>query len=196
MSKSQWISWPLARAAFLRQAVEHGGRSNYDMVRFQAALAWPQTVFSFMGRVTVFDLAAAYADGVVRMRPFGQGNGRMAWLLCALFMRINGVIIAAPVSEKAAMIVSLMRGLVDRSAFARWLHLCHISHLHGGNRTIVALRLRDKKVVGMSVLGSKQNMQGRAGDDLSVVPSGRTGGLTATQVFNLTPDEVASGSGF
>ena len=71
VSKSQWISWPLARAAFLRQAVEHGGRSNYDMVRFQAALAWPQTVFSFMGRVTVFDLAAAYADGVVRMRPFG-----------------------------------------------------------------------------------------------------------------------------
>lgn len=163
MNKPTWLGWYVARAAYLRQAAEHGGEAwRYDVIRLHAALAWPQSVSCLKGQISIFELAASYAEGVLIFRPFAGANGRMAWLLCILFLRLNGLIMALPAREGAAMILSLAGRHIDRSALARWLHLAHLAAQHGENRTLVAVRVRDQQVVGMSVLGSAQGI--KAGD--------------------------------
>ncbi len=64
-------------------------------IRYEAmldfALAWPLNAHAHNAESTVADLAAAYAYGLVKHRPFVDGNKRAAFLSIGLFMEIiNG----------------------------------------------------------------------------------------------------------
>ena len=67
------------------------------------------------------ELAAAYAAGVIRNHPFMDGNKRIGFLLCALFLEINGYRFAASEEDATEAAMGLAAGVVDESAFAAWL---------------------------------------------------------------------------
>ena len=71
---------------------------------------------------TVFDLAAAYAFGIVRNHPFVDGNKRVALLAAALFLIEHDVEIGASDDAVVTSVLSLADGSMDEGGFALWLH--------------------------------------------------------------------------
>jgi death-on-curing protein len=71
--------------------------------------------------VTVFDLAAAYAFGIVRNHPFVDGNKRVALLAAALFLIEHDVEISASDEAVVTSMLSLADGSLDEEGFALWL---------------------------------------------------------------------------
>lgn len=70
---------------------------------------------------SVFDLAAAYATGIVRDHPFVDGNKRTGFLAAYMFLALNGWELDAPEANAAAVILELAAGKVDEAQFSVWL---------------------------------------------------------------------------
>jgi death-on-curing protein len=114
----------VALAAHRRLLAEHGGAQGVDLSRLALALGWPKTVLAFAEkRVSLFDLAAAYSEAILRVRPFASGNERMAWLLGKLFLALNGLQMPASLRDQLTMFTALRAGRIDRPRYARWLLL-------------------------------------------------------------------------
>lgn len=89
----------------------------------QSALARPVNKLAPAdpGTVDLFDLAAAYAFGLVSNHPFTDANKRTAWSVCSLFLKLNGARVEAPVPEIIETVVGLAARQVDEAGFAAWL---------------------------------------------------------------------------
>jgi len=85
-----------------------------------SALARPQNIISY-GEPTVFDLAAAYAFGIVRNHPFIDGNKRSGFLAAYIFLDLNGWELTAPEAEAVAAVLTLAKGEMDEAGFSAWL---------------------------------------------------------------------------
>jgi death-on-curing protein len=116
--------WLIAEAILLihqRQLAEHGGRSGVrDPGMLESALAAPRQLFSY-GRPDPFDLAACYGHRLASNHPFVDGNKRTAWICSRLFLRLNGLDIAAKVPDKIGIMLGVASGEISQSEFAQWL---------------------------------------------------------------------------
>lgn len=148
-----WILDRVAVAAHRRQLAEHGGhRSGLDPARLAEALAWPHRLYAAInGSRRYEELAAAYAESVIKLRPFEEGNLRTAFLLAMLFLRLNGVAMPAPLSEKYAAFIAFAGGRLNRVAFAEWMALRRLANDNPG-RTVVKVRVSDNHVTQMTIL--------------------------------------------
>ena len=101
---------------------EYGG---YHGLRDEALLASardrPQNRLAYDESADLFDLAAAYAFGLAKNHAFLDGNKRTAWACCVLFLKRNGLDIAAPAMEAVKTMVALATGDVTEEAFAAYL---------------------------------------------------------------------------
>jgi death-on-curing protein len=121
VSQWRWLTKDVILAIHDEQLAEHGGRPGIrDMGLLESALARPMNRAAY-GEPTVFDLAAAYAFGIIRDHPFVDGNKRVAFLAAALFLVDNGFEIAAKDDAIVAIVLSLADGAIDEPAFALWL---------------------------------------------------------------------------
>jgi death-on-curing protein len=104
---------------------EYGG---YHGVRDEALLASaldrPQNKFAYEAGIDLAGLAAAYAFGIAKNHAFLDGNKRTAWSCCVLFLKINGVEIAAPAVEAVENTVALATSGMSEDDFAAWLRSC------------------------------------------------------------------------
>lgn len=98
------------------QGVKDSGLLDSTLARPLNKLAYAET-----GAPDLFDLAAAYAYGLVRKHAFNDGNKRTAWASCVLFLKVNGVELSAPAVEVVPQMVALASGRLDEAAFAAWL---------------------------------------------------------------------------
>jgi death-on-curing protein len=93
---AQWVLRETVLALQERLLSEFGGLSGLrDEGLFDSALACPQQQHSF-GRRTVIELAAAYAYGLVRNRPFMDGNKRIGFTTAILFLELNATSLRPP----------------------------------------------------------------------------------------------------
>ena len=121
MSQWRWLTKDVILAIHDEQLAEHGGRPGIrDLGLLESTLARPMNRAAY-GEPTVFDLAAAYAFGIIRDHPFVDGNKRVAFLADALFLLDNGFEIAANDEAIIATVLSLADGAIDEPAFALWL---------------------------------------------------------------------------
>lgn len=147
----RWVMNRTAIAIHGRQAAEHGGTPGVDTLRLAAALGWPRTLYEFTDRCgSPFDVAAAYTEGVLCLRPFVSGNLRTGYLLAIVFLGINGVRMPPRATDQLAPLRAFAAGDVDRRGLARWLQLRSMAQ---DGRTVVGVR-RDRagRVVGVGVL--------------------------------------------
>jgi death-on-curing protein len=116
-----WLIKEVLLAAHDQQLEAHGGSSGArDMGLFDSALSRPQMLFKYEG-ADVFELAAAYADGIANNHPFIDGNKRTALVAAALFLEMNGYTLRAPEAEAAVMTIGLADKTIDRTGYAAWL---------------------------------------------------------------------------
>ena len=117
----RWLMEGVVVAVHGEQIAEHGGSPGIrDAGLLASALARPQNQAAY-GRPTVFDLAAAYAFGIIQNHPFGDGNKRTAFLAAYVFLDLNGQQLMSSEAEAVAAILALTTGEMNESGFSDWL---------------------------------------------------------------------------
>ena len=151
MKRPIWLLNRTVLAAHRRQTAEHGGAPGVDLPQLTLALGWPRTVLAFAeGRLPVFDLAAAYTEALLRLRPFESNNDRMAYLAGRLFLAVNGAQMPGAAAEQLAMFQALRAGAIGRARYAQWMLMRHL--VQRGAAVIGVARDRSGRVLKVGVL--------------------------------------------
>jgi death on curing protein len=121
MSEPVWVS--VADCLSLQQSLlaRFGGLAGVrDEGLLHSALDRPRNLAA-NGKPTLFDLAAAYACGIVKNHPFLDGNKRAGFVTAALFLELNGCDLQAPEEAVVVQTRALASGDVGEEEYARWL---------------------------------------------------------------------------
>ncbi|PKP86953.1 MAG: type II toxin-antitoxin system death-on-curing family toxin [Alphaproteobacteria bacterium HGW-Alphaproteobacteria-17] len=115
-----WLDADVALAIHDRQLAEHGGIAGVrDSGMLESALARPVNQWAY-GEDDHAKLAAAYAFGVARNHPFGDGNKRTAWVLARLFLRLNGLELRFDPQDAITTVLALAAGELAEDELADW----------------------------------------------------------------------------
>ncbi len=116
-----WVPKGSVFGIHAKSLAAYGGADGLrDDGLLESALGRPKNLAAY-GEPDVFDLAAAYAFGIVRNHPFVDGNKRTAFLTAILFLSLNGQSLAAPEPEATAIMLAFAGGEVGEVEFAAWL---------------------------------------------------------------------------
>lgn len=116
-----WLREDVVVAMHSEQIAEHGGRTGIrDAGLLSSALARPQNLAVY-GEHSVFDLAAAYAFGIISNHPFVDGNKRTGFLAAYVFLYLNGWELMASEVDAVTAALALAVKDMDEAGFANWL---------------------------------------------------------------------------
>ena len=94
-------------------AATGGSDGLRDEGLLESALARPHNVFAYEN-VTIFDLAATYAEAIAHNHPFIDGNKRTAFTTADIFLDVNGYRLKADKEEQADIMVDLAEKKISR----------------------------------------------------------------------------------
>ncbi len=121
MNEPFWLTRQIIVAIHDEQLAIHRGASGLrDEGMLEFALDRPRNRWAYES-AGFAELAAAYAFGIARNRPFVDGNKRTSLLALYTFLGVNGIDFIVPEAEAAAMILSLAAGEVDEGGQTRWI---------------------------------------------------------------------------
>lgn len=107
----------------LQQESLHKVRSDIDAsdeMLLDEAFAYPLTQ-AVMRHADVADIAAAYAIGILKYRPFVVGNEHAAFLAMGLFLYLNNWQLSAPQEDAARVIWQASAADLDEEELADWI---------------------------------------------------------------------------
>lgn len=121
MKAPQWVLREMVLALQERLLAEFGGLGGLrDSGLLDSALARPQQLLAY-GKPSVFELAAAYASGLVRNRPFVDGNKRIGFTTAIVFLELNGQRFEASEVDATIQTLALAARDLDEAGYAAWL---------------------------------------------------------------------------
>jgi len=123
MDEPVWIPKEVVLALHDRQLAEHGGTEGLrDDGLLESALARPQQRWSYGSPPPdLCELAASYATGLAKNHAFLDGNKRTAHVVYRLFLKRNGLDLAASMEDRYLAMWRLAAGEIDEAGFAEWL---------------------------------------------------------------------------
>lgn len=122
LAEPRWIDRSVVELFHDDQLRQHGGLPGLrDGGLLEAALARPRQRFAYEPGLDLADLAAAYAVGLARNHPFVDGNKRLAFLTCVVFLDLNGLSLDVPEAEVVVRMRQLASGELDEASLAEWL---------------------------------------------------------------------------
>ena len=121
MKAWHWLVEGVVIAVHAEQIAEHGGSDGIrDRGLLSSALDRPRNLAGY-GMPTVFDLAAAYALGIMQNHPFIDGNKRTGFLVAYVFLALNGWKLIAAEASAVEAALALASGRMSEAEFAGWL---------------------------------------------------------------------------
>lgn len=87
----------------------------------ESAVNRPLNTFYYNSDSDICDLAAEYAFGLIKNHPFFDGNKRLAYVACRLFLLINSMDIKSSQINKYKKIIALAENKITQKEFALWL---------------------------------------------------------------------------
>jgi death on curing protein len=121
MKEPMWVIKDVVLATHEELMARYGGLSGVrDEGLLDSALNRPQHLFSY-GEPDLFDLAAAYATGIVKNHPFLDGNKRSGFMTAYTFLGANELEFSAPEEEVVLKTLALAAGEIREKDYAVWL---------------------------------------------------------------------------
>jgi death-on-curing protein len=121
MKEPEWVLLETVLALQERLLAEFGGLSGVrDDGLLDSALNRPLHFLGY-GKPKVFDLAAAYAFGLVRNHPFLDGNKRIGLTTAIVFLEINGYKFTASEADATLKTLALAAGELNEAGYTAWL---------------------------------------------------------------------------
>jgi death-on-curing protein len=122
MTEPQWVSLAVVMAIHEAQLAEHGGTIGVrEQGLLESALARPRQIYAYGDDPDLLQLAAAYAFGLAKNHAFVDGNKRTAWVVCALFLELNGRYVTATQGDVVTTMLGVASGEIAEREFAAWL---------------------------------------------------------------------------
>jgi death-on-curing protein len=121
MREPFWLTREIVIAIQGELLARFGGLGGLrDEGLLESALARPVQLFHY-GTPSTFQLAASYAHGIVKNRPFLDGNKRAGFVAAYTFLGINGFRLEAPEEDAVLQTLALAAGEQDADGYAAWL---------------------------------------------------------------------------
>ncbi|MBF0124773.1 MAG: type II toxin-antitoxin system death-on-curing family toxin [Magnetococcales bacterium] len=123
MESPIWIDQKVVQVIHKRQLDQHGGLSGIrDTGMLESALVKPINRYAYsVPQPTWAELATCYAFGIARNHPFFDGNKRVAYVVCLLFLRLHGYRVVAQDEEKYRTFLSMAAGTTPEDELACWI---------------------------------------------------------------------------
>ena len=121
MTPPTWLLREAVVATHERLLSEFGGASGIrDSGLLDSGLSRAENLHAY-GQPTVFELAAAYAFGVVKNHPFIDGNKRTGFTIAVVFLELNGENFGASEVDATIQTLALAASELDEAGYAEWL---------------------------------------------------------------------------
>jgi death-on-curing protein len=122
MNEPVWLLEELVLAVHEAQLAEHGGLCGIrDRGLLQSALSRPRNLYAYgEDKISLSQLAAAYAFGIVKNQAFNDGNKRTAWLACAVFLELNGQTVTAEQTAVVEIMLLAAGNNLTEEEFVEW----------------------------------------------------------------------------
>ena len=102
----------------------HGGMPGLrDDTSLESALARPRQLLAYAPDADLPALAAAYGYGPARNHPYNDGNKRVAFVVMAVFLGLNGLELTASEAEVVTTMIALASGELDEETLTDWIRL-------------------------------------------------------------------------
>ncbi|OFW38865.1 MAG: death-on-curing protein [Acidobacteria bacterium RIFCSPLOWO2_12_FULL_67_14b] len=123
MKAPVWLLREAVLATHERLLSEFGGAAGIrDQGLLDSALARPVNLYDY-GKPTIFELAAAYAFGVVKNHPFVDGNKRTGFTIAVMFLERNGEAFTASEVDATVQTLALAASELGEPGYADWLRV-------------------------------------------------------------------------
>jgi death-on-curing protein len=121
MNEPIWITREMMLAIQSSLIARFGGLNGMrDEGLLDSALARPQQLFHYTAP-TLVNMAASYAEGVVKNHPFLDGNKRAGFMAAYTFLAANGIQLVAPEEEAVLHTLALAAGEIGAAEYGEWL---------------------------------------------------------------------------
>ena len=121
MKRPVWVLRETVLALHEQLLAAFGGSSGIrDEGLLDSALARPENRHAY-DAPAVFELAAAYAFGLVKNHPFVDGNKRIGFAAAIVFLEISGYQFQATEADATVRTLALAAGEMDEAGYAAWL---------------------------------------------------------------------------
>ncbi len=122
MNEPTWIRQDVVLAMHDEALIQHGGPEGVrDLGLLESALARPKNLFAYSeAPVSLAQLAASYAKGIVANHPFVDGNKRTAFVVALTFLRRNGRDVTASKEDRVLTFWGLAAGEISEQQLAEW----------------------------------------------------------------------------
>ena len=121
MKTPGWVLRETVLALHEQLLAEFGGSAGIrDNGMLESALARPENRFSY-GTPSVFELAAAYAFGIVKNHPFIDGNKRTGFAIAIVFLEMNGYRFSATEADATVRTLALAASEMTEPGYSAWL---------------------------------------------------------------------------
>lgn len=128
MTEPVWLDRRTLELLHSESIAEHGGLPGLrDEGLFESALSRARNLWAYEGVEDVARLGAAYGIGLAKNHPFADGNKRIAFIACALFVELNGYQFTASQVEAAAVMLGVAAGDVVEEDLADWVRANSLS---------------------------------------------------------------------
>lgn len=118
----RWLDRKLIDFVQREVITRHGGQHGLrDEGLLESAILRPRQLWHYGAPSGLHSLAASYAFGLARNHPFVDGNKRVSFVACLLFMRLNGLHLEATDDEKADTFWALAAGNLSEAQLVAWL---------------------------------------------------------------------------
>jgi len=103
------------------QIAEHGGAEGVrDINGLLAALAAPRQIADY-NTPSLAVLEAVYLHNIITSHPFIDGNKRTAWVVCRLFIQLNGGVMIAERGKAVQFVEEIGIGQLTREQVTDWI---------------------------------------------------------------------------
>ena len=121
-AEPRWVDRLVVEAVQFDLVREHGGMPGLrDEHALEAALARPRQRRAYRPPADLAELAVAYGHGLGTGHPFHDGNRRIAFVIMAIFLELNGVELEAEEVEVVTAMLALAAGELDEERLAAWV---------------------------------------------------------------------------
>jgi death-on-curing protein len=122
MSGIRFVTVKQVKAIHQQQILAFGGSSGIlDEGKLESAVFRAQNLSNYNPEATIYDSAAAIGWGIANNHPFVDGNKRTAFVVMAVFLEINGMMVTASEVDVVNIMLAVASSQISQEQLSDWL---------------------------------------------------------------------------
>ncbi|MDJ0647862.1 MAG: type II toxin-antitoxin system death-on-curing family toxin [Xenococcaceae cyanobacterium MO_188.B19] len=122
MSRVRFLTIKQVRAIHQQQILIFGGSPGIlDEGKLKSAVFRGQNLSDYNEKATIYDLAASIGWGIANNYAFVDGNKRTAFVVMAVFLQINGIILTGSEVDVVNIMLAVASSQISQEQLSDWL---------------------------------------------------------------------------